>query len=273
MKKTMARWIRDLIIWKMSFFGCAFLYRVYRKRSGPLVRIVVFHDVPDPVWFEAMIKTLVTQYRVISPDEFHTHTFDSSRINVLITFDDGYASWVHVAAPILTQYGCKALFFVSSGLMEVADGGERADIFMRERLMIQPRAALTWEGVRTLQGGGHTIGGHAYTHANLTTLDAAALVHEIDADKEALEAALGTTVLDFAYPFGTPRHVDARSVEAVQRAKYRFGYTAISRFVSEGETFRIPRMCIENGTSPQALTRWVKGAYDLFDMMKKICVR
>jgi peptidoglycan/xylan/chitin deacetylase (PgdA/CDA1 family) len=273
MKKNIARWIRDLIIWKMSFFGYAFLYRVYHKRKEPLVRVVVFHDIPDRAWFEGMVRTLVTHFHVISPEEFHGRVFDSSRINVLITFDDGYASWGTVGLPVLAQYGCRALFFVSSGLIEASEDTKKVEVFMRERLLIQPRPALSWEGVRTLVREGHTIGGHAYTHADLTTLDGAALAHEIEMDKEVLETALKVPVLDFAYPFGTPRHVHEAGVRAVQNAGYRFGYTATSRFVSPDETFCIPRMCIESEATPRVLIRWMKGAYDLFDMMKKICVR
>ncbi len=265
--------IRDAAIWDLSFFGIARLYRARVCGNNPAVRIVVFHDVPDPVWFESMIRTLKESSTIISPADFFQGKFNREMINVLITFDDGYESWVTTAAPILERYGIRALFFVSSALIEGAGDGEQTAAFMRDQLMIQPRRALTWDGLRALLAQGHTIGGHARTHADLTKLSPITLAKEIESDKQATERELSVTLTDFAYPFGTPAHVNETVVRAVKAAGYQRAYTAVSRFAAPAETFEIPRMCIEDGLTPAGLRRWLGGAYDLFAMIKNLCVR
>lgn len=268
--RTLKQSIRNGIVELFSVLGVAALYRQKIRREGPLVRIVVFHDVPDVAWFESMIEALVDSCHVISPAEFHTEIFDPVRVNVLVTFDDGYQSWITVALPILQKHNVKALFFVSSGLIDVADDQAKVYTFMRDQLLISSRPALGWEGVRHLREAGHTIGGHARTHANLTKLAHEALVAEIQTDKHTLESKLGTTLTDFAYPFGTKAHVNDAVVDAVRDAGYVRAYTAISRFATNPETFYIPRMCIETGLSRRSLKRWINGAYDLFDMVKML---
>ena len=270
---TLKKIIRDITVWKISLFGIAYLYRWVLRKKGPLVRIVVFHDVPDAVWFESMIATLAKKYALISPTDFYEGRLDPERINVLVTFDDGYASWVNVAAPILKKYTCTALFFVSSGLLQGAHDTHMTETFMRTHLRISPKHALSWEGARALLQGGHSLGGHAVTHADLTQCTRDERVSEITNDKVAIEVAVGHMLTDFAYPFGTAHHVNREVAEDVVRAGYVRAYTAISRFAYPPYTLYIPRMCIENATTPKQLARWVEGAYDLFDMMKTLCVR
>lgn len=272
-KNILKHHFRDLSIVSFVLLGCTWVYRWLCKRKGPLVRIVVFHDVPDATWFESMIGALTSAYNVITPEDYYSGTFNTEKINVLVTFDDGYESWVDVALPTLEKYGVKGMFFVNSGLVDVAENQTKADAFMKEHLLISPRPALTWNGVRALAGRGHTIGGHARTHAHLATLEGAVLEQEIADDKRVLEGQLSQTLSDFAYPFGTPRHLNAEVILTVRDVGYKRAYTAISRFVPEGETFLIPRMCIESGLTPKQLTRWVEGGFDLFTIIKNICMR
>ncbi len=265
--------VRNSIIFLLSITGKSWLYGKYVRRNGPLVRVVVFHDVPDAKWFESMIGVLTSSYNVISPEDFYTDALDAEKINVLVTFDDGYQSWMDVALPVLGKYGVKGIFFINSGLIDVAEDEPRADTFMKENLLITPKCALSWKGVRTLAHSGQTIGGHARTHANLTRLQDTELEREITDDKRILEGQLSQSLTDFAYPFGTPRHMNAEVILTVRDAGYKRAYTAISRFVPKGETFMIPRMCIETGLSPKQLRRWVEGGFDLFSMIKNICAR
>ncbi len=265
--------IRNTLIMLLGAMGLVWLYGSLQRRSGPLVRIVVFHDVPDRMWFESMIKALSQSYNVISPHDFHAGKLDATQINVLVTFDDGYASWQTIALPVLTTYNVTGLFFINSGLVDVAEEKGASAMFMKEQLLISPKEAISWGGVRALMEAGHSIGGHAHSHANLATLSGEELRHEIMEDKKIIEERIGLRLKDFAYPFGTRAHVNKEVVEAIQNVGYTYAYTAVSRFATCEETFTIPRMCIESGQSALALRRWVRGGYDLFDMLKNICAR
>ncbi len=259
--------VRDILIFLFSLLGISWCYRKCIRR-GPLVRVVAFHDVPNGEWFESTITTLKDKFHLITPAEFYTKKFHTKKINILITFDDGYQSWVDTALSVLRTHGVTALFFINSGLIDTATNGTDTDTFMRERLRISPKKALSWEGVTSLHDAGHTIGGHTQSHPNLAEVSPEEIFQEIKNDKKNIEEKLEITVTDFAYPFGTHTHIPEGIASIVKEAGYTRAYTAMSGFVGVDETFMIPRMCIESDIAPRALTQWTLGAYDLFGMMK-----
>ncbi len=113
---TMKKQIRNILITLISLTGVSFLYRFKMRRKGPLVRVLCLHDVPDKAWFSMLISTISQRYNVLSPQDFVEQTFDTNKVNVLLTFDDGYQSWVDVALPVLREKEITAVFFVNSGL-------------------------------------------------------------------------------------------------------------------------------------------------------------
>ncbi len=250
----------------LSLSGVTLCYRTFFVPT-PRVRVIAFHDVPDAEWFRSFVGELSRTTHLITPEEFRRGLFEAAPLNVLITFDDGYASWTEVALPVLEEHGVYALFFVSSALLDSAHDAEATEAFMRERLRIRPRASLSWDGVRALKESGHTIGAHGRTHADLTTLAAHALEDELERDKAAIEREIGSPVTHFAYPFGTKRHVNDAVRSAVEKAGYTFAYTARSGFVPRGERLLIPRTLIEDGLTPKALPDWLMGSYDILQML------
>ncbi len=266
--------IRNGILTVLEHLGVARLYRARVRKDGPLTRIVVFHDVPDRAWFTDMIEVLARETKVLTPEEFKADIRDETKLNTLISFDDGYASWIDVALPVLGAYNFQALFFINSGLLDAAGEKEATERFMREGLQIHPRAPLTWEGGKELLARGHTIGGHAKTHRDLTKLEPVSLEGELTNDKVTLEDRLKITVTDFAYPVGTRSHVNDVVRAKVEEVGYERAYTAVSRFVRpQFGSYLIPRMCIEDGLTKAQLRKWLHGSYDLFDMLKSVCVR
>lgn len=265
----MKRVFRNFLVAFFHLCGIAWLYRHWVKRKGSLTRIIVFHDIPNGPWFASLIEELTRMARVLTPEEYRSGVRDPRRLNVLVTFDDGYASWITHVLPVLRMHGIRGLFFINSGMLDVSDVDGGADTFMREKLLIRPRSPLTWEGARMLLVHGHTVGGHALSHENLTALGDTELRNEIERDKKKLETELRTPMVHFAYPFGTTSHFNDATEEAVRNAGYTHAYSAVSRFVTGTETFSIPRMCIEDDTTPQSLRVWLGGSYDLFDMLKQ----
>jgi len=268
MRKKKKHTIRDVLITLLSWSGIVYCYRAYMRRRGPLVRVLCFHDVPDAAWFESVMAQLTAHYTIITPEAFHRQEFDSERINVLLTFDDGYRSWVDVVLPVLSQHDARAVFFITSGLLDAAEESEAAAArFVRERLALtRPRRTLTWDGARALVAAGHTIGGHTYTHANLAQCDAAEVQKEVCTDRAKLEDELGVTLRDFAYPFGR-RGDMRREAEAVLRdVGYAHVYSAETGF-AHNRADTIPRTLVERTQSPRTLRRWVEGGYDVFQKL------
>lgn len=253
--------IRDGIIFLIDALGISALYRMYQRRQGPLVRVIVFHDVADASWFGEVIAHCVQNYNVLTPADFHAQKFDLTQINILLTFDDGYQSWVDVCAPILKKHNLKALFFINSGLLDIAFDSTKVTTYMHERLFLSPKVPLTWDGAKILQSHGHTIGGHSVGHYNLAILGQSELECEIINDKKRIEEQLGITLTDFAYPFGRTNNYTVTVFGVAKQAGYTWQYSAVSDFVTG--TAVIPRTLIEKNQSVQSLKRWINGGYDV----------
>lgn len=273
MTKRIKHFIRDCSIGLFSILGISFLYRTKERRYHPLVRVIAFHDVPDGEWFESIISTLVTEFSVRTPAEFHARTFDAEKINVLLTFDDGYRSWIQVCLPILKKYGLTGIFFINSGLLDAVETGS-VSTYMREQLLQSPKEALSWEGARALVAAGQTIGGHTTAHSNLADQSEVQLAAEIQNDRRQIEEKLGVRILDFAYPFGRRAHYTNTVVREVTRAGYQYAYTAESGFAHlDAMLYEIPRTLIEPNQSVWSVRRWMYGGYDLFARIVTTYVR
>ena len=85
---------------------------------GPV--ILVYHGVPrrDALItgdvFERHVRFLVHHFDMVGTDGLGTKRRRSSRIRVLLTFDDGFCNHAEVAAPILARYRVPAIFFIPS---------------------------------------------------------------------------------------------------------------------------------------------------------------
>lgn len=107
--------------------------RAIASTRGPRLSILIFHrvlpqpdplmpDEPDAVAFTTRMTWLSKSFRVLPLIEAARRLRDGSLPPnaASITFDDGYADNVTVAAPILARLRMSATFFVSTGFL---DGG------------------------------------------------------------------------------------------------------------------------------------------------------
>ncbi|MGY0490197.1 polysaccharide deacetylase family protein [Streptomyces sp. WG-D5] len=128
-----------------------------------------------------------------------------------LTFDDGYGDFVENALPLLKHYECSATVFVLVGRL----GGENEWDASGPR-----KPLLTAQGIRAAAAAGMEIGSHGLLHVDLTQVDEAERRAEIQRSKAQLSELIGGPVHGFCYPYG---RVDARTVEAVRGAGYRYG--------------------------------------------------
>lgn len=120
-----------------------------------------------------------------------------------VTFDDGEQSQYHNALPLLTEYGFKATYFVTPGLIGTA------------------AKFLCWNDLKALQAAGHSIQSHGWSHKFLTFCSEDELAHELRASKQSLEDTLGSSVEEISVPGG---RWDRRVLQACTAAGYRRVY-------------------------------------------------
>lgn len=127
-----------------------------------------------------------------------------------LTFDDGYQDLATYAMPILRRHDFNATAFILAGRL----GGHNAWSRLGPR-----KPLLTADQVREVAQAGIEIASHGLAHVSLPEADDKQLEVEIVRSRAILEKLLGQEVRGFCYPYG---HLDARVVEAVRSANYRY---------------------------------------------------
>ena len=106
--------------------------------------------------------------------------------------------------------------------------------------------SLTWPMIKEMHRAGITIGSHTRRHVSLPAETRDTLVKELEESKRVIEEHIGAPVLHFAYPGG---QFTLRDVEALERAGYRFGYTACPHQDVGHPTLTIERLLLWEGSS------------------------
>lgn len=260
--------IRNIGILLFSLTGIPALRRFFLKQKSPLIRVLVFHEVKegDIDKFESLLILFKDGFNVMTVRDFENEEFDKKKINLLLTFDDGYKSWLNIL-PVLQRHSLEALFFIPSGFIETEGDRDREEEYSRENLKLRPRVPLSWDGVRTLSSFGE-IGGHTKNHFNLKKLDIETLEKEVFEDKKKIELEIGKSLKHFSYPFGTKDEISVESIQVVSRSGYDFAYTSKIDFYKNGQSkFLIPRTSVDPNFPKWLVLRLVGGSYDILKRM------
>jgi peptidoglycan/xylan/chitin deacetylase (PgdA/CDA1 family) len=182
----------------------------------------------------------------------HLRLFDSLKKSnsqgAQVTFDDGEQSQYHNALPLLAQYGIKATYFATPGLIGTA------------------AKFLGWDELRALQAAGHSIQSHGWSHKFLTFCSEAELAHELRESRQSLEETLGTAIEELSVPGG---RWDVRVVQACAAAGYRRVYVSdpwIETEISGVEV--IGRFMVRRTTTIDELGRIVERDRDVLRKLK-----
>lgn len=129
---------------------------------------------------------------------------------IAITFDDGYADNLAVAAPILAARGLPFTVFVTADFVRKSRPGFLTPSGLRE-LAALPKVR---------------IGAHGATHVALSACDDMQLREELHSSKQYLEEMIGREVCTMAYPYGA---ADRRVRDAVVAAGYRLAASSYAQ--------------------------------------------
>ena len=116
---------------------------------------------------------------------------------IILTFDDGYLDNYTNLLPLMQRYGYRGVLYL------LGDSDVRYNRWDVDADPTEPRAdIMSPEQKRAFVAAGWEIGAHTQSHPRLTTLPLPEAAAEIRQSKAALETALATEIVTFAYPYG-----------------------------------------------------------------------
>lgn len=235
------------------------------KLPSPRIPILNYHTVTDapepgiapyavrPVEFARHLDRIVASGATALTVSELVAVLDSggqpSPRTVLVTFDDGYADNLTVAAPLLRERGLPATVFATTGLLPGCPGGS---------ITRPPGPMLAWERLTELEAAGIEIGSHSHSHPELDVLSRASASAEISHSKELLQDALGHEVHSFAYPHG---YATRWLQQEVRRCGYRSACGVRNAF-SHGRDNRwlLARLIVGSTTTCDDIDNLLRGA-------------
>ena len=153
---------------------------------------------------------------------------------VVLTFDDGYESFLEHARPALLERGMTAtLFLITHWMGKSNDWNSRARYRARH---------MSWEQARQLLGEGFEIGAHSRNHQALVKFDRQRIKSELHGSANDIRDALDHEPRSVAYPFGT----HDKAVIKVAKKRFRLGFASGTKGVRDwrADPFRIHRIVV-----------------------------
>jgi peptidoglycan/xylan/chitin deacetylase (PgdA/CDA1 family) len=190
-------------------------------------------------------------------------TLDDDVDAVALTFDDGFANFASVAAPILMKRDMPATVFVVTGRVGKTNDWEEP----ANPLKIPSLALMGWDALRAMQDAGFEIGGHTVSHRRLDRCEASLLDSEIAGCAASIEHELGSKPLSFAYPYGAH---DAASVSTAARV---FGIACTTRFAAlnaDDSLHELPRLDMFYFRDRAQLEGWGSARFRAYIAMRSI---
>ena len=245
--------------------------RLYRER--PRTRVIAVHDVSPASYdaFEKKMRWLLERFRLVSLSDIEQQSgLDIHRLNVAVTFDDAFKEHATFVAPLLSDMGIPATFFIPSGVIGLE--GDAAKKFSLQRL----RRSRSFEfmnekELKSLsQSSLFEIGSHTTDHADLGIItDEEKLRYEILHDKNTLEDMTGKPVQRLAFPFGGYWNVSRQALNIIQAAGFRSAFTIVPSFWSrERNLFLVGRDSLSVELEDRVWNGFLRGGYDSFGFLK-----
>lgn len=159
----------------------------------------------------------------------------------LLTFDDGYDSLAHTAAPIMEEFEFSGVAFICPHFMArdgTAYAGRRDELY---------KGFLNWEQARSLQASGTLeFQSHSHTHSNFAEFTATEIADDLLLSVNILSQELRLPRHYFrhlAWPWGNSTR-EWRMI--AQNLGFEFQYTvARTSFQKNGTVLEIPRVCFD----------------------------
>ncbi len=177
------------------------------------------------------IKVLNFKQFCASISNKNTVNFEFDEPSALITFDDGHQSFHKYAKPILEEFGYGGLFFITPDYINTYEN------------------AASWDQIRELNQGQHTVGGHGFTHKFIGAMLPEDSKYELEQSNKTLTKNLQTEIKSMSFPGGS---YNKDNLAQANKSGYDFIFGSHCRVISNYRTYTsyaLPRVAIRASTS------------------------
>jgi peptidoglycan/xylan/chitin deacetylase (PgdA/CDA1 family) len=226
-----------------------------RRRAGG--RILCYHTIGEPrhgvndvtpVQFRGHIElALAKGYRFVYASEI-ARTGGGGK-DLAITFDDGAASLLTQAGPILKGYGIPWSFFAVSEWCEYQQESRSG-------------TTLNWRQVEELVAGGAELGSHSATHPDFGKIEPERLEEELAGSRQMIERRVGVAPVSFAIPLGQSANWTPAAGEAARAAGYEIVYAQAEETRPPGT---IARTFVTRFDGDRIFSALLAGAFDTWE--------
>lgn len=137
------------------------------------------------------------------------------RLQVAITFDDGYAENSEWVIDELVRRKIPCTYFVS--VEHVLDNRP----FDHDRDRGRPLPVNSVEQIREMSERGIEVGCHSWSHPDFGHVAARALQREIADARKTLQEWTGQSIDYFAFPYGQPHNITQAAIDEIARCGFR----------------------------------------------------
>lgn len=237
-------------------------YSLLSLPKKPRKIILIYHAVGGGPWsistgiFQKQIKWLAKYCTILPLTELLTNSLNDQKIQVALTFDDGYACLYDTVLPILSAAKAVGTVYLNTGWID----HESRKASCPELGHYPGEHFLTWDEVKILDKAGWEIGSHGVEHIDLTRQQSDVIEKELRFSKSVIEYQLKKPCEHFAYTFG--RH-DKYVRNVVRQVGYRYAAAAHHQPLSiVDDKVALPRLNIELGYSMEDFQNLVLGRWD-----------
>ena len=245
------------------------------------IPVLMYHKIPDAplatkhqifVTKENFAKHLAYfKERQLTPITFHDYQDFASgrrplaefpRRPIVLTFDDGYTDNYTNLLPLMQQYGYRGVLYL------LGDFDVRYNRWDVAADSTEPRSEImSPEQKRAFVAAGWEIGAHTMSHPRLSMLPSSEAAAEISQSKTALETALQTEIVSFAYPFGD---LNETVKNAVRAAGFALGIsTDTGGMTIEDDRMRVFRVNMFPSESTRSLFKKTSAWYRRYYRWKR----
>jgi len=145
------------------------------------------------------------QYNTLTLNELEEFQPNTSKLFFILTFDDGYKSNFGIVPPILKEFGFKAIFFISTGLIE------------------ENKTFMNWQQVSELHNNGQNIQSHGHSHKFLNHLAKKEVIFELRQSGNLIKESTHIAPTAFSCPGG---RYNKRVIEIAKEIGYKKMFTS-----------------------------------------------